>query len=383
MFTAEGPDSVKAVPCPTCAILLPVPAQARQSATVYSAPPRQHEMREVNWIAWIAGAFAAIWIIVIVTMLLLFRRPAPPVATVPPPPIPVATAPAKQPLFEVNPSPVVPPATVPLVAVPPKPPPELRIVPKAAGLTDDDVTASIKKGIDFLLSNFEGDQLKKTLSTDTDELDGMDALCVYALLHCSQSTRDERLSPGSPQMRKMLTRLKAMPMVSDMGWHSPIVYGRSLRAAALALYDRMEDRSTLSGDVQWLINAAWRGAYTYDDVYERPGTTVDPSVPPRPGVHQTFPFNWDNSNSQYGLLGVWSGAEVGVVVPIKYWKDVARHWAECQHPDGTWGYSLGAAETRYSMTCAGIAAMAVTRDYLDLAGELRKLIQMRLSESKL
>src|SRR5439155_26975521 len=136
--------------------------------------------------------------------LLLTRRPAPTVATTPPPPIPVTQPAAKAPLFDVNPSPPPPSASTPASAPAKPPPPELRIVPKAAGLTDDDVTASIKKGIEFLLSNFEGDQLKKTLSTDTDELDGMDALCVYALLHCSQSTRDERLSPGSPQMRKML-----------------------------------------------------------------------------------------------------------------------------------------------------------------------------------
>src|SRR5438874_5856159 len=66
-FTAEGPDSVKAVPCPTCAILLPVPAQARQSP-VYLAPSPTREKHEVNWILWIVAGFAALWVIVIVTM---------------------------------------------------------------------------------------------------------------------------------------------------------------------------------------------------------------------------------------------------------------------------------------------------------------------------
>ena len=39
----------------------------------------------------------------------------------------------------------------------------------------------------------------------------------------------------------------------------------SLRAAVLAAADRAEDRDLLKDDVQWLIDAAVDGAYTYDD----------------------------------------------------------------------------------------------------------------------
>ena len=46
----------------------------------------------------------------------------------------------------------------------------------------------------------------------------------------------------------------------------------------------------------------------------------------------------DASNSQYGLLGVWSGAEVGVEVPVRYWKDVEKHWTSYQLRSGEWGY---------------------------------------------
>src|SRR5437762_12291569 len=137
-FTAEGPDTVPAVPCPTCGILLTVPAQARTGAQPanYVAPaPEPKKKRETNWILWIAGGFAALWAIVIVVLLLLWSKPTPPPqAAVPAPPVPV-TAPVKKPLFDVN-SPAEPasqPATAPVATGPAKPPPpQPRIGPKAA-----------------------------------------------------------------------------------------------------------------------------------------------------------------------------------------------------------------------------------------------------------
>src|SRR5262249_18298111 len=95
----------------------------------------------------------------------------------------------------------------------------------------------------------------------------------------------------------------------------------------------------------------------------------DVSPPQRPGVHGPGPFEYDNSNSQYGLLGVWSGADIGVAVPTRYWKEVARHWVSCQQADGTWKDNAAGNISTYSMTVADIAALSVTRDYLDLAGE--------------
>ena len=72
--------------------------------------------------------------------------------------------------------------------------------------------------------------------------------------------------------------------------------------------------------------------------------------------------SWDNSNTQYGLLGVWSGAEVGIEVPGAYWAASQKHWATCQLPNGMWGYTNGNGTV--SMTAAGTASLFVAEDYL-------------------
>src|SRR5581483_1775505 len=81
---------------------------------------------------------------------------------------------------------------------------------------------------------------------------------------------------------------------------------------------------------------------------------------------------WDNSNSQYGLLGVWAGAEAedpndkrALEIPGVYWQLVEGHWASSQLPTGEWRYREGEATGRDNMTLAGIASLFVTHDYID------------------
>src|SRR5213079_974372 len=59
---------------------------------------------------------------------------------------------------------------------------------------------------------------------------------------------------------------------------------------------------------------------------------------------------WDNSNSQFGLLGVWSGAECGIEVPQQYWQQVQKHWIDCQLDSGQWSYSALQMNPGFAMT---------------------------------
>jgi hypothetical protein len=101
------------------------------------------------------------------------------------------------------------------------------------------------------------------------------------------------------------------------------------------------------------------------------GRWYPPPPPPPSYPPQELPekysgtFVWDNSNSQYGLLGVWAGAEVGIEVPDAYWAAAAQHWMTSQLPDGQWPYRKDVPGGRLAMTCAGIASLLVTHDYLE------------------
>ena len=98
-------------------------------------------------------------------------------------------------------------------------------------------------------------------------------------------------------MKELIARLKEFPMDGNRA-----TYSRSLRIAALSVYDRPEDRATLTKDADWLLSSSMRGAYTYS----------------RPPESTTRGSNqWDNSNSQYGALGVWAATDAGFRGPTR------------------------------------------------------------------
>jgi len=215
------------------------------------------------------------------------------------------------------------------------------------GITDAQIGQSIHKAVDFLLSQFSvSTNTLRTFEPDMNSMStGEDILCVYALLQAGQATDDPRLNPKEARMKGMVTAMKQL----QLGRYRWEVYARALRATALAIYDQPEDRATLAADVNALIRGEHQGAYTY-----------------RTTVPRTFPV-WDNSNAQYGLLGVWSGAEVGREVPKSYWEAVSKHWEVAQAADGEWGYRGTGRYGTHSMTCAGLASLFVAHDYLEPA----------------
>ena len=100
----------------------------------------------------------------------------------------------------------------------------------------------------------------------------------------------------------------------------------------------------LRQDVALLIRSGARGRYHYD-------ATGRPSG------------GYDNSNSQYGILGVWAGQRATKEVPQGYWMASLRHWHSQQNADGGWPYTAG-SKTRETMTAAGLASLFICYDNL-------------------
>ncbi|HTL29548.1 MAG TPA: DUF4159 domain-containing protein [Tepidisphaeraceae bacterium] len=368
-------------------------ARAREEELARRLPPTAPLLRPIpveppskggQWMVWIAVGFGALWILVIaVALVIMLMRSRPPKVVVAPPPKPVAApapAPAPPPSIFTDTAPAPAPTPAPSVPQPtskPKPqivhgPPPLRLIPKAASLSDEEVGDAIRKGVDFLLANFEDNHIKDTVANEEVLRSGLNALAVYSLLASSQAVRDDRISPASAFMKKAIEKMKADPMrATASSNNAPVIYARALRASALAVYKRSSDLPALRDDVAYLRAAAMDGAYSYDDYFLRPIATPkgqpqkfrEPSV--KLGNRALGEQTWDNSNSQYGLLGVWAGADAMVESMDWYWKDVEQHWISCQLPDGRWNYRAGFPPS-HNMTTAGIASLFVTHDQLDM-----------------
>ena len=344
------------------------------------------------------------------------------------------------------------PATQEVAASQPDMPTLVAQVPPADSITDQQIDLAMKRGVDYLLAQLKDGQLPDQPGVTGVKREGMNALVVYALLTAGPVMKDERLDIRGEFAKGLIEKMKAHAMKGKRGEpQQPITYARSLRAAALAHYNRPADKKVLKEDVDWLVAAAVGGAYTYDDQFSRAGTasavdetpvrfadlgvsdeaevlfmhgihdskgrelyvpmrmrpeltpmprgypprpsqprtrapglggpqrstgippgwyggrrSVDlpPETPQRDGDSMSAAFPWDNSNSQYGLLGVWAGAEVGVEVPVRYWRDVEKHWTQTQLSGGEWGYIARDRQGYFAMTCGGVASLFVTHDYL-------------------
>jgi hypothetical protein len=269
--------------------------------------------------------------------------------------VPATTRPKEKIVAFIPPVPrsiAVPPETPKIVGQPSviARPPATRRAAEHEDLSDVQIGEAIRKAVDYLLAQFSPSTgLLRKLDPNTYDLSmGEDALCVYALLQASQSIDDSRLNPKSTRMKEMVSAMKQLPLQQ----FSRETYARALRASALAVYDAPEDRQTLAADTLALARGARAGAYSYRVSSNRGSGRFG---------------GWDNSNSQYGLLGVWSGAEVGREVPSTYWQAVSKHWEATQSADGEWSYHGPDRVGTHSMTCAGLASLFVAHDYLEPA----------------
>src|ERR1700741_4688010 len=80
---------------------------------------------------------------------------------------------------------------------------------------------------------------------------------------------------------------------------------------------------------------------------------------------------WDNSNTQYAMLGAWAAAEAGMEVPALFWQASDAHWRTTKAPSVCWAYvqpaqgPTGNADDTPTpaLTAAGVASLFVALDH--------------------
>jgi hypothetical protein len=232
--------------------------------------------------------------------------------------------------------------------------------PKPKEFSDELVAEAIRKGVAYLKGIQKPDGSWEPFGSPGAGYFypiGPSAMVTYALLESGLCRHDH------PEMKKALGFLgkweappslaSATPKNFDDGYkknwekYCHMTYSLGLRAnawLAAAKQGASEYIPHLRRDVKQLVRSTKDGSYNYYSFGQ-------------------MRSSGDNSNSQYGVLGVWAGAQLDEEVPRGYWYVVLKHWLECVNQDGGWTYS-GRSPSTPTMTTAGLATLFVCYDNL-------------------
>src|SRR5258708_33053859 len=116
-------------------------------------------------------------------------------------------------------------------------------------------------------------------------------------------------------------------MLDWLGKHKPNnTYIRGVRAnvwesALRKLPDDGKLKALLKEDFEWLLAAKGKQGWRYTRESQ----------------------DWDNSCTQYGVLGVWAATRAGHDPGDKFWVSLSKHFRDVQGGDGGWSYITGSS----------------------------------------
>lgn len=226
-----------------------------------------------------------------------------------------------------------------------------------------DINAAIGKAKDFILSQLQKQALNLNQPKITDEL------TFYALLHTGIPLAEPIIQDSLEQfMTKKLER----------------TYNVALLAQALCYLDRAKYQPRIIQCAQCLLaNQSRDGNWSYGTACNEtditPVETADSAKPVLTDNKQTTSTQtvkkirikipprrkdaaYDNSNTQYALLGLKACAEADIEIPQDTWADAEKHLLRTQSGDGGWTYTLG-GYSYGSMTAGGLGGLAICKFY--------------------
>ena len=225
---------------------------------------------------------------------------------------------------------------------------------------EEEVERAIRRGAAWLKKE------RPMIPRPLDLRDEYPTLGVLALLHAGEFERDPALAE---QCLDYLLRRRL-----DSG-----TYSAALTAMALSDMDPFGQSRRILECGQWLVeNQRWntkQNVWGYGDsvpgIGELKKERITVVTAPEPGsleivrrgLVQKPRDYWDNSCSQFAVLGLHSVAHAGIKVPKEVWERVASHFREVHDgDDGGWSYHKGTCTG--SMTCAGIASLLLAQHHL-------------------
>ena len=239
---------------------------------------------------------------------------------------------------------------------------------KGVDFSDEAVEAAIERAAKSLWSQYrpngspwpEGQTPPgpgQKLAYDNCNYGGWSALATYALLTAGESHQ-------SPRMKRVLNWLARLDSKGN--------YTLAVRCQIWEKLPPDLGRKLLAADSGRLLASMYRptGPPSRDPVQlNRYGAhQYVAEGKPRDGPH-------DNSNTQFGILGVWAAARARLEIPASYWQYTRQHWLRTQMRDGGWSYMpITSGDTRSwakqsagTMTAGAVASLFVAMDNIDAA----------------
>ena len=99
----------------------------------------------------------------------------------------------------------------------------------------------------------------------------------------------------------------------------------------------------------------------YRDALERDFKLLLGSVNDVAWRYTTASRDWDNSCTQYGVLGIWAAERAGFQAGDAFWEKMSKHFRKYQNEDGGWGYVQNSGSSA-NMVTAGLASMFLVFD---------------------
>lgn len=213
----------------------------------------------------------------------------------------------------------------------------------ARAASDEQVQSAMNKAKDYLYKIQQPNGLWEFGGLEHDAQGGLTAIATYSLLAAGESPSSTKLTQALAYLKKLNSGNVYVLGVRAQIW---AFLGQTLDVKAL----EAEDAEHLSALMKTAGEA--RGLYSY------------PKMPPD---------KYDHSISQFGVLGLWALAQDNAEVGMRTWDSMDQAWRRHQSKAGGWEYIMkgvrGEGEDTLSMTCAGVATLFITHDYVHAADE--------------